>query len=235
MLLRGAKPTSRNRLAAATPHTLVGATPPQFLWKPAHLDMWGNATFGDCVTAEEAFAKACNQPEVFIPAHKIIKWARKNWVLNGAGLWEVLELMKMQGIDHDGMTYLDGAFKSVDWVDAALLQNAIAQGPVKIGVAADQLQNVPNIGVTNGWIATGFTEDRNLDHCVSLCGYGPFGWLASQLGATLPEAIEGDTRAYALFTWSTIGIIDVPSMTAITGEAWLRTPTTVENKDTVTA
>ena len=33
--------------------------------------------------------------------------------------------------------------------------------------------------------------------------------------------------AYALFTWDSIGIIDVPSMLAITGEAWLRNPTTV--------
>jgi hypothetical protein len=30
-----------------------------------------------------------------------------------------------------------------------------------------------------------------------------------------------------LFTWDSIGIIDVPSMTAVTHEAWLRQPTTV--------
>ena len=32
---------------------------------------------------------------------------------------------------------------------------------------------------------------------------------------------------YALFTWDSIGIIDVPSMIAITSEAWFRQPTTV--------
>lgn len=30
-----------------------------------------------------------------------------------------------------------------------------------------------------------------------------------------------------MFTWDSIGIIDVPSMTAVTFEAWLRQPTTV--------
>ena len=33
-----------------------------------------------------------------------------------------------------------------------------------------------------------------------------------------------------MFTWNTIGIIDVPSMLAITHEAWLRNPTTVINQ-----
>src|SRR5579862_8263455 len=98
---RGAYPTPRHKLAAATPHAITGPTPPQMLWKPSQLSMWGNADFGDCVTAEEAFTKACYQPEIFIPQHKIVKWARNHYVLNGAGLWEVLELMVTEGIDHD--------------------------------------------------------------------------------------------------------------------------------------
>lgn len=188
--------------------------------------------FGDCVTAEECFAKACDSPEIFIPVHKAIKWARKNYVLNGAGIYEVLELMQAGGFDQDDVTYDDGPFKSVDWTDAALLQNAIAQGPVKIGVEADEFEFVPNIGVSNGWIATGLTGGNPQDHCTSLCGYGTFAWLASELGATLPDDIEGDTPGYAMFTWSTIGIIDVPSLLAICGEAWLRTPTTIAKADT---
>ena len=192
-LLTGAIPTPRHLLAAATPHVPVGATPPQFIIVPKQLDMWGNATFGDCVTAEEAFAKACYTPEIFIPAAKVIKWARRNWALNGAGLWEILTLMQKNGFDQGSDAYLDGPFKSVDWADAALLKNAIFQGPVKIGVQADELQNVPNIGVSNGWVATGFTGGNPEDHCTSLCGYGTFGYLATQLGVTVDERYRGHT------------------------------------------
>ena len=229
--LKGAIPSSRAKLASAMPHQHTGATPPQLIYLPKQLNMWGNATFGDCVTAEEAFAKACHDPEIFIPARKVIRWARKNYTLNGANLWNVLNLMQAGGFDQDFVTYNDGPFKSVDWENEALLQNAISQGPVKLGVASDHLIEVPNVGVTNGWIATGLPNTDPQDHCVSLCGYGTFGWLAEQLGAELPEEIEADTPGYAMFTWSTIGIIDVPSVLAITGEAWLRTPTTIEVKD----
>jgi hypothetical protein len=51
--------------------------------------------------------------------------------------------------------------------------------------------------------------------------------LASQLKVTLPAGAVGTTPGYGLFTWDTIGIIDHPSMLAITHEAWLRNPTTI--------
>jgi len=230
-LLKGANPTPRHLLAAAMPHVATTPTPPQFLWLPKQLNLWGNGMFGDCCTAEEAFAKACNFPEIFIPPAKIVKWARNHFVLNGAGLYEVLQLMQTIGIDHDLVTYKDGPFHSVNWMDVPLLQNAIAQGPVKIGVASDHLIQVPNIGVSNGWIATGLPTGDPLDHCISLAGYGPASWLATQLGATLPAEIAGDTPMYAAFTWSTVGLIDPDSVSAITGEAWLRTPTTISKPD----
>ena len=188
--------------------------------------MWGNEQFGDCVTAEEAFAKACADPEIFIPAHKIIEWARNNYVLNGAGLSEVLDLMETKGIGHDDHTYLDGPHKSVDWSNAAILQNAIAWGPVKFGVAADLLENAAwQKDPYNGWLATGFSEAAAgpQDHCVSICGYGPRAWLAEQFGASTGDK----TVMYAIFTWNSIGIIDWPSLQAIAGEAWLRSPTTI--------
>ena len=47
--------------------------------------MWGNAIDGDCVTAEEAFAKACAQPEIFIPDAEAVAWATAGGFLNGAG------------------------------------------------------------------------------------------------------------------------------------------------------
>jgi hypothetical protein len=207
------------------PHRIVGATPEQFLWKPAQLSMWLNDVDGDCVTAEEAFAKACYSPEIFITDDTVLAWAKKNDVLNGADLITVLDLMQTAGFSQDGKLYNDGPSNSVDWTDEATVQNAIVQGPVKIGVAADQLEAIVPDPPSNGWIATGFTEDTNEDHCVSLCGFGEIGWLANQLGVGSP--VPGSTPAYALFTWDSIGIIDVPSLLAITGEAWLRNPVTV--------
>jgi hypothetical protein len=191
--------------------------------------MWLNATYGDCVTAEEAFAKACNNPEIFITDDTVLAWATANNVLNGADLTQVLDLMQSAGFSQDGNLYNDGPFNSVDWTNTTALQNAIAQGPVKIGVAADQLETA--VGTSDppvsGWVATGFTKDTNEDHCVSLCGYGTIAWLAAQLGVSVPDGIDGTQQGLGLFTWDSIGIIDWPSMLAITGEAWLRNPVTV--------
>ncbi len=224
---RGAFASPRYRLAAATPHTIIGPTPAQVLYKPSKLSFWLNDKDGDCVTAEEAFAKACHQPEIFISDAEVEKWAQQHKVLNGANLVDVLDLMQKKGFQQGGHTYDDGPHTAVDWTNAALLQNAIAHGPVKIGVAADQLDGVVPNPPTNGWFATGFKQDTNEDHCVSLCGYGSFSWLGSQLGVKLPPGIDGATPGYGLFTWDSIGIIDDPSMLAITQEAWLRNPVTI--------
>ena len=83
---RGAIPTPRAVLAAASPHVPFAAAPPQFLVKPAQLSMWGNGQYGDCVSAEEAFAKACYSQEIFIPEATVIAWASAHGVLNGAGV-----------------------------------------------------------------------------------------------------------------------------------------------------
>lgn len=230
--LRGAFPSPRHRLAAATPHVPIGDTPSQFFWKPVQLSMWGNDVNGDCVTAEEAAAKAC-VPGIFLPDDVVIGWAKANGFLNGADLITVLDLMETKGFEQDGKTYDDGSPVSVDWTDAAVLKNAIAQGPVKIGVAADQLQNVVPDPPVSGWFATGFTPDSNEDHCVGLRGYGSISWLAEQIAeafgvtVTVPDGVNGDGPGYAMFTWDSYGIIDEPSMLAITGEAWLRNPTSV--------
>jgi hypothetical protein len=64
---RGAIATPRNLLAAAMPYMPGGleaaavappAAPANFIRAPKRLSMWGNYDNGDCVTAEEAFAKA---------------------------------------------------------------------------------------------------------------------------------------------------------------------------------
>lgn len=222
---RGARPSPRHRLCGAKPHVVRGSTPAQFSIIPPQLSMWLNDTLGDCVTAEEAFAKACHTPEIFITDATVLAWATANGFTDGADLVTVLDLMMTAGFSQDGNLYNDGEPNSIDWSNAGLLQNAIVNGPVKIGVAANQLENV--VGDSNGWFATGFIPDPNEDHCVSLAGFGSLSYLASVLGVTVPDGVDGTLPGYHLFTWKTIGIIDAPSLLAICHEAWVRNPTTI--------
>jgi hypothetical protein len=226
--MRGAIPTSRHELAAATPYRMAIGAPPTHLIKPAKLSMWGNDVHGDCVTAEEAFAKACHSPEIFITDKTVIAWATKHGVLEGANLNQVLQFMQADGFPQGGHVYDDGPFFSLDWTNPGVLTSAISQGPVKIGIAADQVEAAwRTTKGRSGWFGTGFHSDVNEDHCVSLCGYGTLMWLAQQFGVKVPAGIDGSKPGYAMFTWNSIGIIDQPSMIAITHEAWLRNPTTI--------
>jgi hypothetical protein len=229
---RGAIPSPRSVLAAARPYVAIPAAPPNFIVKPQEISFWGNYDHGDCVTAEEAFAKACNNPEIFISDNEVITWATDHNVLEGANLPEVMQWMQNAGFLQNGDFYDDGPYFSVNWTDPTILQSAVFQGPIKLGVAADQLLTAWYAagGSSSGgktWFGIGFQSDPNEDHCVSLCGYGTINWLAQQLRVPVPAGIDGTKQGYAMFTWDSIGIIDQPSMVAITQEAWLRRPTTV--------
>ena len=213
---RGAIASPRHELAAAEPHTITGQTPQHFFKIPKKLSFWGDNTYGDCVTAEEAFAKACHTQEIFISDQEVEQWATAHNVLNGAVIVSVMQAMETDGFKQGRHTYDDdGGYKSVNWTDAAVLQNAISHGPVKLGVAADQLDGVYTYGVS-GWFATNFHQDSQEDHCVALCGYGTMTWLADHLKVKVPAGVDGSKPGYG-----------EPSMVAITDEAWLRTPTTV--------
>ena len=123
---------------------------------PSQLSYWGNDIYGDCVSAEEAFAKAtwslyATGTELFIPSATLTSWASKHGFLNGADLTEVMETMAASGITVGNTTYTDGTPSTVDWTSLANLQAAIAQGPVKLGVDGDPLENI--VGTTNGWFA----------------------------------------------------------------------------------
>jgi len=231
---RGAIPASRNALAAAAPYTAERvAAPPTYIVIPRQLSFWGNYNYGDCVTAEEAFAKACSSPEIFIPEDDAIAWATRHGVLNGAYLTTVMTWMETDGFPDGTVTYDDGSYTSVDWTNAGTLRSAISQGPVKLCIAGDQLDATwQSTDGKSGWFATGYHEDTNYDHCTSLCGYGPISWLAGQLGVHVPAGVDGTQPGYAMFTWDSIGIIDVPSVIAITAEAWLRLPTTLRRAET---
>ena len=229
---RGAKPSPRYKLSAAIPFKPLWSPPPQFAIVPKLLSMWDNDKDGVCVTAEEAFAKAvasvaAGQPELFISDAEVIRWATAHGVLNGAELGQVMDWMAQSGFKQNGNTYNDGAKSVVDYSNESVLQAAITQGPVKLGISAEALPQTA--GSMQGWYAVGGSPGQfpNLDHCTSLCGYGPAGWLYQQLGVTLPSALSASKTGYLHFTWSTIGFVDYAWLMSTVGEAWLRTPTTI--------
>jgi hypothetical protein len=225
--LTGAIPTPRHKLAAASPYRILGDTPTQFLRLPKQMSYWLNNQYGNCVSAEEGFAKACEIPEIMISDATMMSFCRTHNLLNGAMLLDVIQLMQTDGFHQGGVQYMDGTPSSVDYTNKAVLQNAIWKGPVKIGVAAGQLMQV--VQGKNGWFGTSFRQDGNMDHCTSLPGYGPIGWLAQQMGVSVPSGVDPNEDGWAFFTWCTVGIVNTPSLLNITSEGWLRTPTTLAN------
>ena len=134
----------------------------------------------------------------------------------------------------EATAYLDGVFNSVDWTNAADLNGAIAHlGPVKIGVASAGF--APHHGRvalgTSGWAIYGLPMGQPENHSASLCGYGPLAALVDlfeQHGVhvNLPSGMPTGL-CYAMFIWGSIGIVDRQSLMNITGEAWIRNPTTI--------
>ena len=223
----GARRSPLHVIHAATPHRVLKTPPAEFAIVPQKLDMWGNSQYGDCVSAEEAFAKACYSPEIFIPAQTVIDWASKNGYLNGADLSSVMQSMQQNGFQVGQQTYDDGPPSSVDWSKEDVLQSAISQGPVKIAIAASCLPS--GAGNQQGWWITGSQNDFNTDHCVALCGYGTADYLYKQLNVPLPSGLSASTTGYLLYTWSTIGFVDHAWIMGTCAEAWLRNPTTIGN------
>lgn len=231
---RGASPSPPHVLCGAPSFRPLAAPPAQVAYVPSKLDYWGNNQYGDCVSAEEAFAKASygldgqgggKSNEIFIDAATVIAWARRNGYLNGADLGSVLKSMSKSGFQVGSQLYNDGPYHTVDYSNEATLQAALAQGPVKIAIAASVLPS--GAGSKQGWYVTGNKGGRNTDHCVAIAGYGPAEFLFDQLGVTLPSALSANQPGYLLFTWSTIGFIDHDWIMGTCVEAWVRNPTTV--------
>lgn len=223
---RGARPSPRHKLAAAVPFRAAAAAPAQFVWQAKQLSMWGNSQYGDCVTAEEAFAKSAWNGHFFAPDQVVISWAQQHGFLNGADLTDVMDAMAQSGFPLGTAVLGDGAYQAVDFSNESVLQAAIAVGPVKIGIDASALPS--GAGNTQGWVAQGGRpgEFTNEDHCVSLAGYGPAVYLFDQLGVPLPASLPSTVPGYLLFTWSTLGFVDHAWIMSTCGEAWIRNPTT---------
>jgi hypothetical protein len=236
-LPRGAIPSPRSELAAAMPHVPdpTIAVPPSFLMWPIQMSSWNNYVYGDCVTAEEAFAKATAAPKTFIPLSMVVAWATAHGVLNGASLTGVLTTMQTDGFPFNNMKYDDGPYNSVNWTNAAILKSAIySHGPVKIGVGAGEFQSNPHGLVTpgtSGWAMYDYPKNEPEDHCTSLCGYGTLEELVKlfeehKVTVHPPKGMPTGL-CYAMFTWNSIGIIDAQSMLNMTYEAWIRNPVTI--------
>jgi hypothetical protein len=228
----GARPTPRDQLIRAPKFKATGPIPANFSYVPPTLSMWGNSTYGDCVSAEEAFAKAAysvmmlgNTGELFVPESTLISWASSHGYLNGANLTDVMATMASVGLIVSGTNYCDGGYSAIDWTDSASLCNALTHGPVKLGVAAGQEQS--SVGSTNGWFGLNWKPDSNEDHCNGCCGYGSLAYCCSTLGVTPPAGQDLNQLCYFVFTWDTVGIVNQASLNAICSEAWLRNPTTV--------
>ena len=225
----GPFPTPNHELASARPYRGGGAAPESFLAWPIELNSWGNDKVGDAMWAEEAFAKACADPKVFIPTDVVLLTAQK------CGSSNFAEFMETHGFQMNGKAYLDGKFHSVDWTNTAALNGAIADvGPVKIGVASANLGSGRQGQVTpgtSGWAIYGLPTGQPENHCASLCGYGPLAALVDlferhEVKVSLPSGMPTGL-CYAMFTWGSIGIVDRQSLLNITGEAWIRNPTTI--------
>jgi len=236
-LPRGAIPSPRYELAAAMPHVPDPriSVPPSFLMWPVQMSSWNNYIYGDCVSAEEAFAKATVAPQTFIPEPTVVAWATANGYLNGASLTAVMTTMQTNGFPLNNQTYDDGPYNAVNWANPAILQSAIySHGPVKIGVGAGDFQSNADGLVTpgtSGWVMCNYPKNLPEDHCTSLCGYGNLADLivlfkkhkvTVQVPKSKPKGLY-----YAMFTWNSIGIIDQQSMLNMTYEAWIRNPVTI--------
>jgi len=236
-LPRGAIPSPRNELAAAMPHVPDAniAVPPSFLMWPVQMSSWNNYVYGDCVSAEEAFAKATAAPQTFIPEATVVAWAHQHGFLNGATLTSVMAMMQQHGFPFNNKTYDDGPYLAVNWHNPGILNSAIySHGPVKLGVGAEDFQTNPHGHVTpgtSGWAMYNYPKNLAEDHCVSLCGYGTLAELVGLFHQhnVVVHAPPGmyPGPSYAVFTWNSIGIIDQQSMLNMTYEAWIRNPVTI--------
>ncbi len=222
-------PAPNQELATAQPYRTGGGASESFLAWPIEIGFWGNDKESNSIWAEEGFAKACAEPKVLIPTDLVLSTARE------CGSSNFSEFLQTHGFQMERKAYLDGPFHSVDWTNAVILNDAIANvGPVKIGVASANFAAGPNGHVTpgtSGWAMYGLPTGQPEDHCASLCGYGSLAALVDlfeRRGVKVKVSSDMPTGLYyAMFSRGSIGIVDQQSLMNITGEAWVRTPTTI--------
>jgi hypothetical protein len=233
-MLTGAKPSPRHRLAGSVPFRAIRSFPEQWGVVPEKLDVWGNDRYGVCVTSEEAGNIAAftgareGVPDVCLAENTVINWARKHGYLNGANISEVMDTLQAGGDPLvEGAKYYVGPYQAVDWENRADLCAAIyeSRACVKIGIASNGLGDA--VQGINGWVILSARKDRDIDHCVGLCGYGRLDYLCGLCGVPVPAHDFPLTFCYLMFTWGTVGIVSEAALWAMTGEAWVRLPASI--------
>lgn len=189
------------------------------------LQMWGNNQYGDCVSAQEAFAKACCG--IQISDQDLIAWAGKHDLLNGANLPDVMDLLKQDPIVVNGHRYGDGGYQSVDFTDESAVCSALATNKAPLNIAIDHSALPQGAGNQMGWYSLNLNSRyTSYDHCVGISGYGPASFMFPLYGAQVPAGVDPNKIVFGLFTWETIGLIDVSWLRAACSEMYVRNPTT---------
>jgi hypothetical protein len=207
----------------------------QFWIFPKKMSYWLNDQYGDCVTAQQAFARACSG--IWITNDTVMSWATKNGTLNGADLPPVASLMAKSGFSQDSNIYGCGPQDlAVDYTDvntlcAAIFTSGQSGGCIQAGIDGNQLPS--SAGNVNGWFLTVNQKTQDEDHCIAYCGYGTSIQFVSamntafpDLNLKLPANVSTTNIGIATYTWSTIGWSDYKCVSNMTGEAWMQSPPT---------
>ena len=225
----GVFPSPNEDLADAERYRAGGSVPESFIAWPTRIGFWGDENGSNSIWAEEAFAKACVEPKTFIPTEVVLSASRE------CGSSNFARFMQTRGFQMDRKAYLDGPFRLIDWMNAADLNEAIANiGPVKIGVASGGLSSIPHGGVTpgtSGWAVYGLPQSQPGDQCASLFGYGPWPhWsLCSSSAGSMRSCRQACLTASPMpcSSGARLASSTRQSLMNITGEAWVRSPTTI--------
>lgn len=189
------------------------------------LQMWGNDQYGDCVSAQEAFAKACCG--IQIPDDGLITWAGNHDLLNGAMLTDVMDLLAKDPFVLNDHKYGDGPYQSVDYKDESAVCAAIATFKAPLNIAIDHSALPSGAGNQMGWYSLDVSGSyTTYDHCVGISGYGPAKFMFPLYGAQVPTGVDPEKIVFGLFTWKTIGLVDVSWFQAACSEMYVRNPTT---------
>lgn len=227
--MRGARPSPRHKLSAATAFTMLKAPPAQFGVIPTRNSMKGNDQYGDCVTAEWAQAIAvyslmCGLPQRFVTDQQTIAWAKSHGYADGANLTDVMDSAAKDFLGDDASDKnLCGAYTSVDYSNADLMNAATVVGPINLAIDANALPS--GAGNQMGWYALKKGTFPNTDHCVHYSAYGRADYIYDLMKVSLPSAISPSTIGRAIYTWQTYGFVTDEWGMGTIAESWSRHPT----------
>ena len=224
----GMIPTSRNMLAQARPMMASPVAAPDRCvnsngckW---HWD--ANNYTGTCVTAYLANWISAVTP-CDIPDANAIAWARAHHGMNGLNILAALGMLQKDPMtDAVGIEHRAGPHASCNWQDMDSVKDAVfTYRGLDLGVDHRMLQSAATNN--SGWVLSGVRRQYgNYDHSVGIIDYGPASFLAASYekfyGVKCPLGkLAAGAPAVGIYTWDTIGIVEVESFQNITGEAWV--------------